>query len=133
MAKKLKMIVNITYGQSMKLRTRITPFKKRERCICKYQRHYDGQCGHELRICFKFKENHFNERWYTTRKYKSLHPTFDQMPNISTSIRSCVEILPNNNDVQTSIDPLVNENDDIVSASSHNTLVCHKHTTITFD
>ena len=61
--------------------------KKGERCRCKYQLYYDGQCGHELRICFEFKENHFNERWYTTRKYKSLHPTFDQMPNISTSIR----------------------------------------------
>ena len=107
--------------------------KKGERCICKYQRHYDGQCGHELRICFKFKENHFNERWYTTRKYKSLHPTFDQMTNISTSIRSCVEILPNNNDVQTSMDPLVNANDDIMSTSSRNKLVCHKDMTNTFD
>ena len=39
----------------------IITIEKGERRICKYQRHYDGQCGHKLRICFKFKENHFNE------------------------------------------------------------------------
>ena len=87
------------------------PIKKGERCICKYQRYYDGQCGHELRISFEFKENHFNERWYTTRKYKSLHPTFDQMPNISTVKISYVEIQPDNNDVQTSMDTIVNRNE----------------------
>ena len=55
------------------------------------------------------------------------------MGNISASIRSGVEIVPNNIDIQTSMDPPVNANDDIISTSTSNKLVCHKDMTNTFE
>ena len=62
--------------------------KKGEMCTCKYRRKFEGQCGHELCICFEFKPNHFPERWFTTRKYNELHPPATSSSKISRIIGS---------------------------------------------
>ena len=58
---------------------------------------------------------------------------FDQITNISTSITSSEDILSNNSDVQTSMDPLVNANDNIMSTFNNDRLICHKDMTNNFE
>ena len=45
-----------------------------DRCKCWRRVDYNIQCKHELKICGKFKKDHWGHRWYSRREYNAMFP-----------------------------------------------------------
>ena len=45
-----------------------------DRCSCWRRVDYDIQCKHELKICGKFKKEHWGHRWYSRHAYNAMFP-----------------------------------------------------------